>query len=94
MFIFFFLNVFQQAFNQDKRRLELRFRPDSVYCKPAFGDRSATTGLLMKVKIRRNKNDPTDVKTETQVLGLIEDVYKFESKIFISSILASIYLFE
>lgn len=40
----------------------------------------------MKVKIRRNKNDPTDVKTETQVLGLIEDVYKFESKIFILSI--------
>lgn len=34
----------------------------------------------MKVKIRRNKKDPTDVKTETEIVGLVEDIYKFESK--------------
>ncbi|PSN45535.1 hypothetical protein C0J52_05772 [Blattella germanica] len=38
------------------RRLELRFRPDDAFSKPACGDRHKTLSLLLKVKIRRKKN--------------------------------------
>ncbi|EZA46895.1 hypothetical protein DMN91_005378 [Ooceraea biroi] len=35
------------------RRLELRFRPDDGYCKPTCGDRHATIGFLLRVRVKK-----------------------------------------
>ncbi|XP_069699297.1 general transcription factor 3C polypeptide 5 isoform X4 [Periplaneta americana] len=39
------------------RRLELRFRPDDAFSKPACGDKHKTLSLLLKIKIRRKKKN-------------------------------------
>ena len=33
---------------EPNRRLELRFRPDDVFCKPACGERSPASSLLLR----------------------------------------------
>lgn len=43
------------AYSQRNRRLELRFRPDDIYCKPACGDRHKSSSLLLKFVVRRKK---------------------------------------
>ncbi|CAK9799769.1 General transcription factor 3C polypeptide 5 [Anthophora quadrimaculata] len=43
------------AVSTPNRRLELRFRPDDVYCKPTCGDRHNTNGFLLKVKIKKSR---------------------------------------
>lgn len=45
-----------QTYSLKNRRLELRFRPDDAFSKPACGDRHKTLSLLLKVKVRRQKN--------------------------------------
>ncbi|XP_055596057.1 general transcription factor 3C polypeptide 5 [Uranotaenia lowii] len=68
------------AICSDKRRLELRFRPDSVYSKPAFGDRNETTGILLKLKIRRKRSDLSEVEVRSiKIAGHVSTQYKFES---------------
>lgn len=47
-------------------RLDLRFRPEDPYCKPAYGDRSATTNLLLKVHIRKRRKRPPGEAALTQ----------------------------
>lgn len=73
----------------DKRRLDLRFRPDNIFCKPLYGDVHDTTGILLKVKRRRPKRNSTnDMFNKTEepepeiiVLGTIKSIIKFESRI-------------
>lgn len=43
------------AIDTPNRRLELRFRPDDVYCKPACGDRHKTVGFLLRVRVKKSK---------------------------------------
>ncbi|XP_067002330.2 general transcription factor 3C polypeptide 5 [Anabrus simplex] len=43
------------AYLEKNRRLELRFRPDDVYSKPACGERQKKTSLLIKIKVKRRK---------------------------------------
>ncbi|XP_033606332.1 general transcription factor 3C polypeptide 5 isoform X1 [Cryptotermes secundus] len=51
------------TYSLKNRRLELRFRPDDAFSKPACGDRHKTLSLLLKVKVRRQK------KKNGQLLG-------------------------
>lgn len=44
-----------QAVDTKNRRLELRFRPDDGYCKPACGDRHSTSGFLLRVRVKRKR---------------------------------------
>ena len=37
-----------QVMEEPNRRLELRFRPDDVFCKPACGERSPASSLLLR----------------------------------------------
>ncbi|XP_020286022.1 general transcription factor 3C polypeptide 5 isoform X2 [Pseudomyrmex gracilis] len=46
------------------RRLELRFRPDDGYSKPACGDRQSTIGFLLKVRLK--KRAMCNTKSETR----------------------------
>ncbi|XP_012153767.2 general transcription factor IIIC subunit l(2)37Cd isoform X2 [Megachile rotundata] len=45
------------AVDTSNRRLELRFRPDDVYCKPTCGDRHNTNGFLLRVRIKRRSKE-------------------------------------
>ncbi|XP_058824246.1 general transcription factor 3C polypeptide 5 [Topomyia yanbarensis] len=68
------------AIGSEKRRLELRFRPESCYAKPAFGDRHATSGLVLKIKTRRRRSQPSEVQVRSiEIAGRVSLMYKFES---------------
>lgn len=41
--------------NTPNRRLELRFRPDDMYCKPTCGDRYNTKGFLLRVRVKKSR---------------------------------------
>lgn len=51
-----------QTYLDPSRRLELRLRPQDVYCKPACADRREFTGLLLRIRRKRHsskKNQPS-----------------------------------
>lgn len=73
----------------DKKRLDLRFRPDDVFSKPIYGDLKPASGLLLKVVYRRRRRDvpgpstedtQTDEEPQINVLGVVRSMFKFESK--------------
>lgn len=75
--------------------MELRFRPNDIYCKPACGDKIVTTSLLLKIKVKkkfRNADAPCSSKSAdapqsisftTSIIGVVDSVYKFNSAYFI-----------
>ncbi|GLV42415.1 lethal (2) 37Cd [Carabus blaptoides fortunei] len=79
------------AYATKNRRVELRFRPDDLYCKPTCGDRNFTTALLIKVKVKRKSRDPSTpcsskdadkpqtVTYTTSVIGVVDTIYKFNN---------------
>ncbi|XP_034231129.1 general transcription factor 3C polypeptide 5 [Thrips palmi] len=67
------------AYCEKNRRLELRFRPDDVFCKPACGDKHQVSAVLLKVKVRRKKTDDQVISTKARVVGKIRDVFKFNN---------------
>ncbi len=73
-------NTINEVFSTPNRRLELRFRPDDPYCKPACGDRQsiASSSLLLKVKLMKNKNTG-ETKVVPEVMGPVAATYKFNS---------------
>lgn len=73
----------------DKKRLDLRFRPDDVFSKPIYGDLKPASGLLLKVVYRRRRRDVPGPSTEDvqaadepqiQVLGAVRSMFKFEGR--------------
>ena len=71
--------------NRFIRRLELRFRPDDVFCKPTCGERNSDSSFLIKVKRRRLKpgvksteQKPAE-KCDVKVVGLVSDCFKFNN---------------
>lgn len=44
-----------------KKRLELRFRPNDVYCKPASSTNDKMCGLLLKVRRRKRQSPKVDL---------------------------------
>ena len=66
--------------SEPNRRLELRFRPDDVFCKPTCGERSSdTNSFLLRVKRMRNKREPTRTKIETEIVGTVATTFKFQN---------------
>lgn len=72
----------------DKKRLDLRFRPDDVFAKPIYGDLKPASGLLLKVVYRRRRHDVPGPSTEDtqideepqiEVLGVVQSMFQFES---------------
>lgn len=73
----------------DKKRLDLKFRPDDVFAKPCYGDLKPASGLLLKVVYRRRRRDipgPSTEEEETNdepkidVIGVVRSMFKFEGK--------------
>ncbi|KAK3921071.1 General transcription factor 3C polypeptide 5 [Frankliniella fusca] len=67
------------AYCEKNRRLELRFRPDDVFCKPACGDKQQVSAVLLRVKVRRKKKDGETVKIKTNVVGKINTAFRFNN---------------
>lgn len=74
----------------DKKRLDLKFRPDDVFAKPIYGDLKPASGLLLKVVYRRRRRDVPGPSTEDtqsadephiEILGAVRSMFKFEGKL-------------
>ena len=55
--------------------MELRFRPDSVFAHPAFGERHTTPSLLLHVVAKEGPDGP--VVKEAEFKGVIESTFQF-----------------
>lgn len=51
--------------------MELRFRPDDGYCKPACGDRHQTAGFLLRIRIKKSRKEKLE-KSASQVDDKLE----------------------
>lgn len=78
------------AYCEKNRRLELRFRPDDVYCKPTCGEKHHKLSLLIKVKVRKKsstnesydaqlKKAGTDICSHLEVLGKVTTTFTFKN---------------
>lgn len=71
--------------------MELRFRPNDIYCKPTCGDKILTTSLLLKIKVKKKfrepdapcssktADSPQSITFTTSIIGVVDSVYKFNS---------------
>merc|ERR1719220_327061 len=72
------LETIAQVLEEPNRRLELRFRPDDVFCKPTCGEKHAGSSFLVKVKKKKLKpgreatNKPAEKHT-VEVYGAVTD---------------------
>ena len=45
--------------------MELRFRPDDGYCKPACGDKHQTSGFLLRIRIKKSRREKVEKEAES-----------------------------
>ncbi|KAK7896595.1 hypothetical protein WMY93_021920 [Mugilogobius chulae] len=67
-----------KTYAHPNRRLELRLRPQDPFCHTLCGNRLDSSNLLLRVRRRVRKSDPTDVQIKTEILGVIGTTYKFQ----------------
>ncbi|XP_033831972.1 general transcription factor 3C polypeptide 5 [Periophthalmus magnuspinnatus] len=67
-----------KTYANPNRRLELRLRPQDPFCHSLCGNRLDSSNLLLRVRRRVRKSDPTDVQIQTEILGIIVTTYKFQ----------------
>ncbi|CAH1391876.1 unnamed protein product [Nezara viridula] len=68
--------------SKTNRRLELRFRPNDVFCKPACGDRYKTNGIILKIKVVKRKSENGEeigLIKNCEILGRVTTSFKFKS---------------
>ena len=60
-------------------RLELRFRPEDHFCKPAVARMKTVTNIVLKVKRHKRKgsNGGTDWEYTAEVLGTVTKCFEF-----------------
>ena len=83
------LDVISKTVADPTRRLELRLRPNDVYCKPACADHYPTNNLVLKVRRRKKRGDEVATSSSTSatkaepieatIVGIVEKTYKFQS---------------
>lgn len=74
---------FRQVFSTPNRRLPLQFSPNNIFCKPAYGDQRRSTGILVKVKIRRPKNKSRSqqiISPTVSIVAMVDTIYEFDCK--------------
>lgn len=67
-----------KTYAHPNRRLELRFRPEDPFCHCVCGNRLNSGNLLLRVKRRRRKSNPSDVTIDMDIVGIIGTTYKFQ----------------
>uniref|UniRef100_A0A240PMP5 Uncharacterized protein n=1 Tax=Anopheles atroparvus TaxID=41427 RepID=A0A240PMP5_ANOAO len=66
------------TFEQGRRRLELRFRPECMYAKPVFGDAMNASAMALKIVVRRKKTNPEEAEVRSvRIAGAVRKMYKF-----------------
>ncbi|KAJ6645869.1 General transcription factor 3C polypeptide 5 [Pseudolycoriella hygida] len=73
------INTVSEVFSTPNRRLPLRFSPNNIFCKPAYGDQQNTTGMLVKVKIRKQKNNNKIISADASIVAMVDTSYEFNS---------------
>lgn len=77
------LETLAQVLEEPNRRMELRFRPEDVFCKPTCGERHSGSSFLLKVKKRKLKPGrgvgKPEIIHETVVEGAVTDCYRFNN---------------
>lgn len=65
---------------QEKQKLQLKFR-NNFYAKPVLSSEpNETTGMLLKIKVRKPKNrGQTPQCVSTELLGTVATAYKFNN---------------
>lgn len=80
----YFSSFSQQVFSTPNRRLPLQFSPNNIFCKPAYGDQRTTTGILVKVNIRRPKNKDKAqqiISPTVSIVAMVDTFYEFDCKL-------------
>ncbi|KAJ8300470.1 hypothetical protein KUTeg_021989 [Tegillarca granosa] len=69
-----------KTYSEVNKRLALNWRPNDIFCKPAFAERCQTTSILLKIRRRRRKGDDSGTSDQYQVefLGDVEVSYRFQ----------------
>lgn len=67
-----------KTYAHPNRRLELRLRPQDPFCHSVCGNRLDSGNLLLRVRRRVKKSNPSDVKIQMEILGIIGTTYKFQ----------------
>lgn len=65
-----------------KDRLQVRFHPENMYCKPAFGERHPSNGFLMKIRTKKSNKKDINAKREIcgiEMVGFVRTMYKFNN---------------
>lgn len=80
------LNHIAQVHDHQLKRLALNFRPDDPCCKPVCANKTACTGLLVRVKRYRRKSGKSSkgqISNEycyrQHICGIVNSVYKFNT---------------
>jgi RNA polymerase III transcription factor (TF)IIIC subunit. len=73
---------FPQVINDSSQRLELKFRPDDPYCRPACSEKVSCRGLVVKMKVikKRKKSGKETLEIIPQVMGKVSSCYRFRGK--------------
>ncbi|CAL1569655.1 unnamed protein product [Knipowitschia caucasica] len=67
-----------KTYADPSRRLELYLRPQDPFCHSLCGNRLDSSNLLLRVRRRVRKSDPSDVQVHTELVGIIGTTYKFQ----------------
>jgi len=77
------LETIAQVLEEPNRRMELRFRPEDVFCKPTCGEKHSGSSFLVKVKRKKLKpgkdTSKPAIKHTVEVEGAVTDCYRFNN---------------
>lgn len=74
------LDTVDRIYKSEKDRLELKFRRSDPLSHPAYGDRVAKKGLVIRIRRRKGKGNQADEdQFSINVIGKVQTVYCFDT---------------
>lgn len=74
------LDTIDRIYKSEKERLELKFRRADPLSHPAYGDRLAKKGLVIRMKRKKaNRNSDDEEQFSISVIGRVQTVYCFDT---------------
>lgn len=63
---------------EESSNLYLKLRPDDRFCHAIAGNHVSITGIVLKLRKRRNRHDPSHVEiVDHEIVGVADKVYRF-----------------
>lgn len=66
-------------FSNEKKHLEVRFNPENIYCRKATGEKVSGTGMLLKVRVKKNPKSGVKEVQETSIMGISQETHQFNN---------------